>query len=56
MKIQTTNLDKGGGGKSSQTYNEADWLSRVMGKRVLLIDGARECNLTHSFEMVFVPG
>lgn len=22
MKIQTTNLDKGGGGKSSHTYNE----------------------------------
>lgn len=51
MRIQTTNLDKGGGGKSSHTYNEGDWLSRVMGKRVLLIDGARECNLTHSFDV-----
>lgn len=51
MKIQTTNLDKGGGGKSSHTYNEGYWLSEVMGKRVLLIDGARECNLTHSFDV-----
>lgn len=50
MKIQTTNLDKGGGGKSSHTYNEGDWLSRVKNKRTLLIDGARECNLTHSFD------
>lgn len=31
MRIQTTNLDKGGGGKSSHTYNEGDWLSRVIG-------------------------
>ena len=51
MKIQTTNLDKGGGGKSSHTYNEGDWLSRIKNKRVLLIDGARECNLTHSFDV-----
>lgn len=51
MKIQTTNLDKGGGGKSSHTYNEGDWLSRVKNKRTLLIDGARECNLTHSFDV-----
>lgn len=51
MKIQTTNLDKGGGGKSSHTYNEGDWLSRVKNRRVLLIDGARECNLTHSFDV-----
>lgn len=51
MRIQTTNLDKGGGGKSSHTYNEGDWLSRVKNKRVLLIDGAREFNLTHSFDV-----
>ena len=51
MKIQTMNLDKGGGGKTSHTYNEGDWLSRVKNKRTLLIDGARECNLTHSFDV-----
>lgn len=51
MKIQTTNLDKGGGGKSSQTYNEAWWLATEKNKRVLLIDGARECNLTYSFDV-----
>lgn len=51
MRIQTINLDKGGGGKSSHTYNLGDWLSRVKKKRVLLIDGARECNLTHSFDV-----
>ncbi|WP_238600249.1 ParA family protein, partial [Streptococcus suis] len=49
--IQTTNLDKGGGGKSSQTFNQGDWLSRIKNKRTLLIDGARECNLTHSFDV-----
>ena len=51
MKIQTTNLDKGAVEKSSHTYNEGDWLSRVKNKRTLLIDGARECNLTHSFDV-----
>lgn len=51
MKILTVNLDKGGGGKSSHTYNLGDWLSRIQEKRVLLIDGARECNLTHSFDV-----
>ncbi|WP_277293903.1 ParA family protein [Streptococcus hyointestinalis] len=51
MRIQTTNIDKGGGGKSTHTFNEGDWLSRVKNKRVLLIDGARECNLTHAFDV-----
>lgn len=51
MKIQTINLDKGGGGKSSHAYNQAWWLATEKNKRVLLIDGARECNLSHSFDV-----
>lgn len=49
MKIQTTNLPKGGGGKTTDTYNQADWLANVKGLRTLVIDAAWECNLTHSF-------
>ncbi|MBW7797531.1 ParA family protein [Streptococcus thermophilus] len=51
MKIQTTNLGKGGGGKTTDTFNEGDWLARLKGKRTLLIDGAWECNLTRTFDV-----
>lgn len=51
MKIQTTNLGKGGGGKTTDTFNEGDWLARVKGLRTLLIDGAWECNLTRTFDV-----
>ncbi len=27
MKIQTTNLSKGGGGKTTHSFNEGDWLA-----------------------------
>lgn len=51
LKIQTTNLGKGGGGKTTDTFNQGDWLARVKNKRVLLIDGAWECNLTRTFDV-----
>ena len=53
MKIQTTNLGKGGGGKTTDTFNEGDWLARVKGLRTLLIDGAWECNLTRTFDVKY---
>lgn len=31
MKIQTTNLGKGGGGKTTDTFNEGDWLHVLRG-------------------------
>ena len=37
MKIQTTNLGKGGGGKTTDTFNEGDWLARVKGLRTLYL-------------------
>lgn len=54
MKIQTTNLGKGGGGKTTDTFNEGDWLARVKGLRTLLIDGAWECNLTRTFDVILI--
>lgn len=51
VKIQTTNIGKGGGGKTSNTFNEGDWLARIKNKRTLLIDGAWECNLTRTFNV-----
>ena len=46
MKIQTTNLGKGGGGKTTDTFSEGDWLARVKGLRRLRMEGAWEGNLT----------
>lgn len=51
MKIQTTNLPKGGGGKTTHSFNEGDWLATYKNKRVCLIDGASECNLTRAFNV-----
>jgi len=51
MKIQTINLGKGGGGKTTDTFNEGDWMARLKGLRVCLIDGAWECNLTRTFDV-----
>lgn len=51
MRIETVNLDKGGGGKSSHSYNQAWWLALEKKKRVLLMDGDHSRNLTHSFEV-----
>ena len=51
MKIQTTNLPKGGGGKTTHSFNEGDWLASYKDKRVLLMDGAFECNLTRAFDV-----
>ena len=49
MKIITVNVNKGGTGKSTISYTLAKWLIEE-GKKVLLIDGDRSCNLSYSFE------
>lgn len=49
MKIITVNVDKGGTGKSTISYNLAKYLADVKGKKVLLLDGDRSCNLSFSF-------
>lgn len=49
MKIITFAAIKGGVGKTTLTYNYADWLVR-QGKNVLLIDLDHQCNLTTLFE------
>lgn len=48
-KIYTTNIDKGGTGKSTTTYNQAKYTSGVLKKKTLLIDGDRSKNLSFSF-------
>ncbi|HEO6712721.1 TPA: ParA family protein [Streptococcus agalactiae] len=49
MKIITVNINKGGTGKSTFSYNFSKWLSRIKGQKVLLIDGDSSCNLSYSF-------
>lgn len=49
MKIITVNINKGGTGKSTFSYNFSKWLSLKKNKKVLLIDGDSSCNLTYSF-------
>lgn len=49
MKIITVNINKGGTGKSTFSYNFSKWLSRIKNKKVLLIDGDSSCNLSYSF-------
>lgn len=49
-KFITVNIDKGGTGKSTLSYNLAKWLSMRKCKRVLLIDGDRSTNLSQSFK------
>lgn len=49
MKIITVNVNKGGTGKSTISYNLAKWLSDIQNKKVLLVDGDRSCNLSYSF-------
>lgn len=49
MKIITVNVNKGGTGKSTISYTLAKWLTIVKGKKVLLLDGDRSCNLSYSF-------
>lgn len=49
MKIITVNINKGGTGKSTFSYNFSKWLSHIKGKKVLLIDGDSSCNLSYSF-------
>lgn len=50
MKIITVNINKGGTGKSTFSYNFSKWLSLRKSKNVLLIDGDSSCNLTYSFK------
>lgn len=49
-KIISTNIDKGGTGKSTTTYTDAKYTSGVLGKKTLLIDGDRSKNLSFSFQ------
>lgn len=49
MKIITVNINKGGTGKSTISYNLAKYISEKKGKKVLLVDGDRSCNLSYSF-------
>jgi len=49
LQIITVNIDKGGTGKSTVTYNFADWLTK-QDYEVLVIDGDRSCNLTDSYQ------
>lgn len=50
MKIITVNINKGGTGKTTISYNLAKYLTEIKNKYVLLIDGDRSCNLSYSFE------
>lgn len=49
MKIITVNINKGGTGKSTISYNLANWIAEKKNKKVLLIDGDHSCNLSYSF-------
>lgn len=49
MKIITVNINKGGTGKSTISYNLANWIAKKKNKKVLLIDGDHSCNLSYSF-------
>lgn len=44
------NINKGGTGKSTFSYNFSKWLSSIKHKKVLLIDGDSSCSLTYSFK------
>ena len=48
MKIITFSAIKGGVGKTTITFNYAEWLSKK-GKNVLLIDLDHQCNLTNIY-------
>lgn len=50
MKIITVNINKGGTGKSTISYNLSKYLSGRKNKKVLLVDGDRSCNLSYSFD------
>lgn len=50
MKIITVNINKGGTGKTTISYNLAKFLTEKKDKKVLLIDGDRSCNLSYSFD------
>lgn len=50
MKIITTNINKGGTGKTTISYNLSKYLSERKGKKILLIDGDRSSNLSFSFD------
>lgn len=50
MKIITVNINKGGTGKSTISYNLSKYIAGIKEKKVLLIDGDRSCNLSYSFD------
>lgn len=49
MKVVVVNIDKGGTGKTTFTYNFAHWLGSQHNKKVLLIDADTSCDLTRAF-------
>lgn len=54
-KIVTMAALKGGVGKTTMTYNFAEWLAKN-GNRVLLIDLDFQCNLTHTYDIYKTEG
>ncbi len=52
MDIITVHINKGGTGKSTISYNLANWIAEKKNKKVLLIDGDHSCNLSYSFPNV----
>lgn len=50
MKIITVTINKGGTGKSTISFNLADYLTVVRHKKVLLLDGDTSTNLSFSFK------
>lgn len=53
-KTYTTNIEKGGVGKTTLTYNGAFYLANKKDNKVLLIDMDKSCNLTNRFKN-FLP-
>lgn len=49
MKIFATNIQKGGVGKTTITYNGAYYLAQRQGQRVLVVDMDDSCNMTNRF-------
>lgn len=48
--VYSTNIDKGGVGKTTITFNGAFYLAVKKGQRVLLIDEDKSCNLTKRYK------
>lgn len=49
VKIGTINIEKGGTGKTSQTFNLGEYAAQAKNKRVLLIDQDKSSNLSNRY-------